>query len=81
MQAAATLGSITGVFLTGFGLISWFGVRHVIAGVAVNIGWPEPSVMLARAPVPLVVVALTGTTVAEAPGCCADTVRVGAVPL
>lgn len=35
VQAAATLGSITGVFLTGFGLISWFGVRHVIAGVAV----------------------------------------------
>lgn len=34
IQAAAALGSITGTFLTGFGLISWFGVRQVIAGVA-----------------------------------------------
>lgn len=34
IQAAAALGSITGTFLTGFGLIAWFGVRHVVAGVA-----------------------------------------------
>jgi MFS family permease len=35
IQAAATLGSIVGVFATGFWLISWFGTRPVIAGVAV----------------------------------------------
>ena len=35
IQAAATLGSIVGVFATGFVLISAFGTRPVIAGVAV----------------------------------------------
>jgi predicted membrane-bound spermidine synthase len=34
IQAAATLGSIVGVFATGFWLISQFGTRPVIAGVA-----------------------------------------------
>jgi predicted membrane-bound spermidine synthase len=34
IQAAATLGSIVGVFATGFLLISTFGTRPVVAGVA-----------------------------------------------
>ncbi|MEI7761388.1 MAG: fused MFS/spermidine synthase [Thermoleophilia bacterium] len=34
IQAAATLGSIFGTFLTGFFLISWVGTRHVVVGVA-----------------------------------------------
>jgi spermidine synthase len=34
IQAAAALGSIVGTFLTGFFLISWFGTRAVVAGVA-----------------------------------------------
>jgi spermidine synthase len=35
IQAAATLGSIVGVFATGFLLISSFGTRPVVAGVAI----------------------------------------------
>ena len=35
IQAAATAGSIAGVFLTGFALISWFGTRAIVAGVVV----------------------------------------------
>ena len=35
IQAAATAGSILGVFLTGFALISWFGTRSIVAGVVV----------------------------------------------
>jgi MFS family permease len=35
IQAAATVGSIVGVFLTGFALISWFGTRSIVAGIAV----------------------------------------------
>jgi spermidine synthase len=35
IQAAATLGSIVGVFATGFVLISTFGTRPVVAGVAI----------------------------------------------
>jgi len=34
IQAAAALGSIVCTFLTGFFLISWFGTRHIVAGVA-----------------------------------------------
>jgi spermidine synthase len=34
IQAAASLGSIVGTFLTGFFLISAFGTRHVVVGVA-----------------------------------------------
>ena len=34
IQAAATLGSIVGTFATGFFLISWFGTRALVAGVA-----------------------------------------------
>jgi len=34
IQAAATLGSIVGTFATGFFLISWFGTRAIVAGVA-----------------------------------------------
>ncbi len=34
IQAAAALGSIVGTFLTGFFLISWFGTRHIVAGIA-----------------------------------------------
>ncbi|MEX2556546.1 MAG: fused MFS/spermidine synthase [Actinomycetota bacterium] len=34
IQAAATLGSIVGTFLTGFFLISWFGTRAIVAGVS-----------------------------------------------
>jgi predicted membrane-bound spermidine synthase len=34
IQAAAALGSIVCTFLTGFWLISWFGTRHLVAGVA-----------------------------------------------
>jgi predicted membrane-bound spermidine synthase len=34
VQAAAALGSIFCTFLTGFWLISWFGTRHIVAGVA-----------------------------------------------
>jgi predicted membrane-bound spermidine synthase len=34
IQAAAALGSIVCTFLTGFWLISWFGTRHIVAGVA-----------------------------------------------
>jgi len=34
IQAAAALGSIFGTFLTGFFLISTFGTRHVVVGVA-----------------------------------------------
>jgi hypothetical protein len=35
IQAAATAGSIAGVFLTGFALISWFGTRAIVAGIVV----------------------------------------------
>jgi hypothetical protein len=35
IQAAASAGSILGVFLTGFALITWFGTRAIVAGVAV----------------------------------------------
>jgi spermidine synthase len=35
IQASATLGSIVGVFATGFVLISSFGTRPVVAGVAI----------------------------------------------
>ena len=34
VQAAASAGSILGVFLTGFALITWFGTRAIVAGVA-----------------------------------------------
>jgi spermidine synthase len=34
VQAAATLGSIIGTFITGFFLISWFGTRAIVAGVS-----------------------------------------------
>jgi spermidine synthase len=34
IQAAAAFGSIVGTFLTGFFLISWFGTRLIVAGVA-----------------------------------------------
>jgi MFS family permease len=34
IQAAAALGSILGTFLTGFFLISWFGTRQIVVGVA-----------------------------------------------
>jgi len=37
IQAAAALGSIVGVFLTGFVLISAFGTRRIVAGVAVTL--------------------------------------------
>jgi spermidine synthase len=37
IQAAAALGSILGTFLTGFLLISSFGTRRVVAGVAVTL--------------------------------------------
>jgi predicted membrane-bound spermidine synthase len=33
IQAAATVGSIVGTFITGFFLISWFGTRAIVAGV------------------------------------------------
>jgi predicted membrane-bound spermidine synthase len=35
VQAAATAGSILGVFLTGYFLITWFGTRAIVAGVVV----------------------------------------------
>jgi spermidine synthase len=35
VQAAATAGSILGVFITGYFLISWFGTRAIVAGVVV----------------------------------------------
>lgn len=35
VQAAATAGSILGVFITGYALISWFGTRSIVAGVVV----------------------------------------------
>ena len=34
IQAAAALGSILGTFMTGFFLISWFGTRHIVVGIA-----------------------------------------------
>jgi spermidine synthase len=37
IQAAAALGSIVATFLTGFFLISWFGTRHIVAGVAATL--------------------------------------------
>jgi predicted membrane-bound spermidine synthase len=37
IQAAAALGSILGTFLTGFVLISSFGTRRIVAGVAVTL--------------------------------------------
>ena len=37
IQAAASLGSIVGTFLTGFLLISAFGTRRIVAGVAVTL--------------------------------------------
>jgi MFS family permease len=37
IQAAASLGSIVGTFLTGFLLISSFGTRRIVAGVAVTL--------------------------------------------
>jgi MFS family permease len=37
IQAAAALGSIVGTFLTGFVLISSFGTRRIVAGVAVTL--------------------------------------------
>jgi predicted membrane-bound spermidine synthase len=48
IQAAATLGSIVGTFLTGFFLISAVGTRHVVVGVAAIllvlavVAWPPP---------------------------------------
>jgi predicted MFS family arabinose efflux permease len=38
IQAAASVGSIVGVFLTGFVLISAFGTKAIVAGVAVTLG-------------------------------------------
>jgi spermidine synthase len=35
ISAAGTAGSIVGTFITGFWLISWFGTRTVVLGVAV----------------------------------------------
>src|SRR4029079_19709273 len=35
VQAAATAGSILGLFMTGYFLISWFGTRSIVAGVVV----------------------------------------------
>ena len=35
VQAWATAGSIVGVFITGYFLISWFGTRAIVAGVVV----------------------------------------------
>jgi MFS family permease len=35
VQAWATAGSIVGVFITGYFLISWFGTRAIVAGVAI----------------------------------------------
>ena len=46
IQAAASLGSIVGTFLTGFVLISAFGTRRIVAGVALALlllaiaAWP-----------------------------------------
>src|ERR1041385_9031691 len=37
IQAAASLGSIVGTFLTGFLLISAFGTRRIVAGVALTL--------------------------------------------
>jgi spermidine synthase len=37
IQAAAALGSITGTFLTGFVLVSAFGTRWIVAGVAATL--------------------------------------------
>jgi MFS family permease len=37
IQAAASLGSIVGAFLTGFLLISAFGTRRIVAGVALTL--------------------------------------------
>jgi hypothetical protein len=37
IQAAAALGSIAGTFLAGFVLISAFGTRRIVAGVAVTL--------------------------------------------
>jgi predicted membrane-bound spermidine synthase len=37
IQAAASLGSIVGTFLTGFVLISAFGTRRIVAGVALTL--------------------------------------------
>jgi MFS family permease len=37
IQSAAALGSIVGAFLTGFVLISAFGTRRIVAGVAVTL--------------------------------------------
>ncbi|MBV8079184.1 MAG: fused MFS/spermidine synthase [Actinobacteria bacterium] len=34
IQAAAALGSVLGAFATGFFFVSWFGTRHIVAGVA-----------------------------------------------
>lgn len=34
IQASAALGSIAGTFATGFFLISWFGTRSIVGGVA-----------------------------------------------
>lgn len=58
IQAAASLGSIVGVFLTGFVLISVFGTRAVLADVTVvllglaiatNVPWSAPNQVAARA--------------------------------
>src|SRR5437870_3240383 len=37
IQAAAALGSIAGTFLAGFVLISAFGTRRIVSGVAVTL--------------------------------------------
>ncbi|HEX9015952.1 MAG TPA: fused MFS/spermidine synthase [Chloroflexota bacterium] len=37
IYAFSTLGSIVGTFATGFVLISWFGTRVIVAGVAVTL--------------------------------------------
>lgn len=34
IQAGAALGGVLGAFATGFFLVSWFGTRHIVAGVA-----------------------------------------------
>jgi spermidine synthase len=67
IQAAAALGSIVGTFLTGFFLISWFGTRWIVAGVAgllllLAIAARPP--WLKRAPAVALIVVLAGSTLA-----------------
>jgi spermidine synthase len=74
IQAAATFGSIVGTFITGFFLISWFGTRAIVAGVAgalvvLAVLADPPSTLRTRTHVAIVIVFLVAMTVVTQSPC------------